>query len=55
MDEIKRKVKRAQHWRQLLDVCIVNHQWEWCLYAGLYETATWTNRGNEHEMFGWSK
>ena len=55
MNEIEQKVIRAQGWRELLNHCAVRHQWEWCLYIGLCETASWTNRDSEHKMFRWSK
>lgn len=55
MNEIKQRAERAQHWRQFLDQFGVKHQWDWCLYVGLCETASWTNRSNERRMFRWSK
>ena len=55
MNEIKQKAERAQHWRKILDLCGVKHHWEWCLYVGLCETSTWTNRNNTHNIFRWSR
>ena len=55
MTEIKRNAKRAQNWQSILDLCGVKHQWEWCLYTGLYETATWTDRADPDNKFRWSR
>lgn len=55
MNEIKQKAERAKHWRNILDQCGVKHQWEWCLYVGLCETSTWTNRVEPDNIFRWSR
>ncbi|KKM05721.1 hypothetical protein LCGC14_1751300 [marine sediment metagenome] len=55
MNEIKQKAERARGWRGFLDQCNPKHQWEWCLHAGLCETADWTKRNNKHNMFRWSE
>lgn len=51
MSELKFKIDSAKRYREYLIQAVVEEQWEWCVFVGLWETGAWANHSNPNMMF----
>lgn len=51
MSELKFKIDSAKRYRDYLIQTVVEEQWEWCVFVGLWETGAWANHSNPNMMF----